>query len=155
MNDEPLAIHVEANPERRGTFTLYQDHLDVVLKPQLKGTLTESIPLSELSASIAWLKVKSSIFNGGLWLLCLSVVGLALVESFRQLESGRALLYAFILFSLFLVIVGSRRILFLVVRSKEGRDRLAVGVGKAGRKGLETFAETFRDAVETANAKPG
>ena len=156
MSAEPIAMHVEKNLERTGTYRLYPDRLSVSLSYFLRGTAETSLPLSSLASTSTLTRVHSSIFNSSLWLLLVAVValaGISFIPALIQSLNVRSLLYSLIVFGLAGALLTARRLTFITIHGGTGEASVTIGAGPSGQAGLEAFVAQVL-AARSAGAPP-
>jgi len=151
--EEPLATHKEQNLERTGMYRLYWDRLELSLQLFLRGSVEMAVPLKNLSGQVARVKVHSSIFNLGLWVLIVPTTALAIISMGgwrNHLSNGvLTLLYSCLIFGLGITAASARKLRFVSLLGREGMPTVVVGEGASGERGLHEFIDAVLIALKS------
>ncbi len=145
-----LATYEEANIERTGKYSLFADHLEVVLNYQLRAEAEFSVGLDELTTGTIALRVRNSFFNLAVWTLGLSIGARGVISLLNIYVSlgMQSIFYGLLVFGAVSLLLGIRKQRFISVLGPNGAPRITIGEGRGGQLALEAFVNQLKNAVQ-------
>lgn len=148
QHSEPIAILTEKRFERKGTFRLFADFVDVKVKT-LQSDVETTIPLIQFSGQATRGKLHTLMFYVGFWCFICGVGALMVIAAFElQGLPLASFMLVMIPIGAAIIIFNHRKVQVLQFHSKAGVPLLGVTRTKSNSEEFEQFVSLLQERIQ-------